>query len=93
VMVMTVRSGVLRIGDSWIAERAALRASSSLRGPASVPLASVVTFEESKFVEGKIRLGLEGSRPMRRFGLREERGRGPGPEKGPTMDATARPTC
>lgn len=80
------------MGDSWIAERAALRASSSLLGVDSAPEASVETLDESKFVEGKTRLGLEGSRPMRRFAWTWDNGRGPGPENGPTMDATARPT-
>jgi hypothetical protein len=80
------------MGDSWIAERAALRASSCLLGVDSVPEASVETLDESKFEEGKTRLGLEGSRPMRRLAWSADNGRGPGPEKGPTMDATARPT-
>jgi hypothetical protein len=80
--------------NSWIAERAAFRASSSFVGLLMLSEAlSEETLDESKFVEGKTRLGLEGSRPKRRFGLMSERGRGPGPLKGPMMDATARPGC
>lgn len=91
-----VRSLEVWIGPSWIARRAALRASSSLFTVGlSVPLPLSVDTgrDESKFDEGKTFLCLEGSRPMRRgfFGLREDSARGPGPVNVGINRATATP--
>lgn len=63
-----MRSGEWTMGDSWMAFRAALRASSSSLLTVSVPLPLSVESgrEESKLEAGKTRLGLLGSRPRRR---------------------------